>query len=334
MKKSTIYISEEIDNELATKVQVQIQEALNNGYEEIEFRVNSPGGSVVAGLNLYDTVIGLSTVKTTCKIYGVAASAATYVCLACDESYISSNSSFMIHEPVGGMFGDLQSLENDLEYFSNLRNQILAIYASKTGMTPEEIVEKWNPSWYMNANEAVEYKFVDYLVQDNIGETLLQNVQNKVENKDEVVEDASPVLSLKNLLKKTKDLITAPTKAEEFDNEAELKNKLDDIHSKFEALEAENKALREAMEGNKQEFQNKLQEIENERKALLEEIEKQKKLIDETVNQKVNAVISEMSVAEEEIVEPVNTIKSKSIKELYNEGGLDNVLDYLIARRK
>lgn len=330
MKKFTIYISEEIDNELATKVQVQIQEALNNGYEEIEFRVNSPGGSVVAGLNLYDTVIGLSTVKTTCKIYGVAASAATYVCLACDESYISSNSSFMIHEPVGGMFGDLQSLENDLEYFSNLRNQILAIYASKTGMTPEEIVEKWNPSWYMNANEAVEYKFVDYLVQENIGETLLQNVQNK----DEVDEDASPVLSLKNLLKKTKDLITAPTKAEEFDNEAELKNKLDDIHGKFEALEAENKALREAMEGNKQEFQNKLQEIENERKALLEEIEKQKKLIDETVNQKVNAVISEMSVAEDEIVEPVNTIKSKSIKELYNEGGLDNVLDYLIAKRK
>lgn len=332
MKKFTIYISEEIDSELAAKVQEQIQEAINGGYDVIEIRVNSSGGSVIAGLNLYDTVAGLTgTIKTVCKIYGVAASAATYMCLACDESYISANSSFMVHEPQGGLWGDLQSLENDLEYFSNLRNQILAIYSAKTGLTPEEIVAKWVPSWYMSAQEAVDYKFIDYIENANIAETMLQSVE--IKQIEQVENTGTPILSLKNLLKKTKELIVSPTTPDDYDSEHDLKNKLDDINAKFEILEAENKALKEALEGNKQEFQNQLEAINNERKSLLEEIQHQKDMIDSTVNHRVNAVIAGMGVSDDDTVDPVDSVKSKSIRDLYADGGLDNVLNHLISRR-
>lgn len=344
--KKTLYINGDIDNELAQSLQLQIDECIRNGVSEIEFRFNSNGGSVTSGLLIYDLISSLTDIKTTAYVYGVAASAATYGVLACDESSIAPNGQFMIHEPQGGIYGDIETIENDLEYFSGLRSQILAIYASKTGLTPDEIVEKWKPAWYMSANEAVEFKFIDKIAQglfSNMAvestETLAETPQNEnegVDIKNEIetdISDSGSIFSLKNIVKKCKELIKAPIK-DEHDDATELQNKLDDMVAKYETLENENKAIRESMEANVLELQNKLGELENERTTLYNLIEEQKKNIEQTISTEVNNRIAAMGYDEEELIEPSNKIVEVNIAEVVRNKGLDAALNLMIARKR
>ena len=342
--KSVIYINGEIDSELAQNLQLEIDRAIAEEINEIEFRFNSGGGSVTSGLLIYDLISSLSHIKTTAYIYGVAASAATYGVLACDESIIAPNGQFMIHEPCGGIYGDIETLENDLEYFAGLRNQILAIYAAKTGMTPEEIVGKWKPAWYMSANEAVENKFVDRVA----GSLMLNQADNELQDSPETPQieneakelteevgadmedsgDNSVIFSFKNIVKKCKELIKRPV-VDEYDEAAELKNKLEDAQSKYEALEAENKALKESMEANVAELKNELDKLELEKTELYNAIEEQKKNIEQTINNEVNTRIAAMGYDEEELAQPSNKLENTNIAEIVRKYGLDFALNYL-----
>lgn len=348
--KRTIYITGEITSALADSVQLEIDKCLAENVSEIEFRVNSPGGSVVAGLQLYDLVSGINNIKTTCYIYGLCASAATYCCLGVDESFIAPNARWMTHEPQGGLYGNIEELENDIEYFASLRNQILAIYCAKTGLDAEEIVAHWTPNWYMTAQEAVEFKFIDGIaagltnLADNEAETAPETLEEEKEGKDtpeesearvddsgeseEEVEETGAILSLKNLVRKCKEIIKRPV-VDEYDEAADLKNKLDDMSAKYEALEAENKSIKEAMEANVAELQNKLAEVENERTALYNAIEEQKKNIETTVSNQVNARIAALGYDEEELAQPTNTIENVNIADIARKYGLDFALNYL-----
>ena len=346
--KKVIYVNGEIDSELAQTLQLEIDSAIEEGVNEIEFRFNSGGGSVTSGLLIYDLISSLSNIKTSAYIYGVAASAATYGVLACDESSIAPNGQFMVHEPCGGLYGDIETLENDLEYFAGLRNQILAIYAAKTGMTPDEIVAKWKPSWYMSANEAVEYKFVDRVanalftnqaengVQDSPETPHIENEAKKLT--DEIgsdMEDSgddSVIFSLKNIVKKCKEIIKRPI-VDEYDEAADLQNKLNTMAAEYEALKLENQSIKDAMEANVAELKNKLAEVENERTTLFNAIEEQKKNIETTISNEVNARIAALGYDEEELADPVNTVEETNIADVVRNQGLDAAITLMINRR-
>lgn len=338
--KSVIYVNGEIDSEMCERVRQEIDTALNNGSTKITFKINSPGGSVVSALAMYDLISALH-IETEAFVYGISMSAATYLLVAADKAVATPSASIMIHPCSGGLYGTLKEIEADLEYFSSLQNRVLAIYASKTGKTPEEIEEIWEPAKYFNAQEAVDFGLIDEISLGGLVNQLENEAQDssetpQIENEakeltEEVeahVEDSGAIYTLKNLVRKCKEIIKRPV-VDEYDEAADLKNKLDDMAAKYEALEAENKSIKEAMEANVAELQNKLAEVETERTALYNAIEEQKKNIETTVSNQVNARIAALGYDEEELAQPTNTIENVNIADIARKYGLDFALNYL-----
>lgn len=343
--KREIYINGEIDGVLCENVRQEIDQVLAQGATKITFKINSPGGSVVSALAMYDMISALN-VETEAFVYGLCASAATYMLVAVDKAVASPSSTIMIHPCAGGLYGTLKEIEADLEYFASLQNRVLAIYASKTGKTAEEIEEIWEPAKYFTAEEALEFGLIDEIagvkltnIADNEPETLAETPQIENEAKELTEEpgsdvgDSGAIFSLKNIIRKCKELIKAPIK-DEYDEAADLKNKLDDMAAKYEALEAENKAIKESMEANVTELKNKLDELENERTELHNVIQKQKDEIETTINNKVNERIAAMGYDEDELVEPTNKVEEINVADMVRNNGLDYTLNYLVSRKK
>lgn len=356
--KNVIYVNDEITNELCESVRAQIDEALANGVSKIQFRINSPGGSVTSGLALYDLISALGTVETEAYVYGICMSAATYMLVACDKAVATPSASIMIHPCAGGLYGTIKDIEADLEYFCSLQNRVLALYASKTGKTPEEIEDIWEPAKYFSAEEALEFGLIDevgsalltnhapdelcsYKGAPDETETLAETPQNENEGEDKPDEigsdvgdsgDKSAIFSLKNIVKKCKEIIKRPV-VDEYDESAELQNKLDDLVAKYEALEIENKNIKDAMEANSTELNNKLNDLENERTELYHVIEEQKRNIEKTINTEVNNRIAALGYDDEELAEPSNKVEEINIRNIVQTQGLDAALNILVARK-
>lgn len=360
---STIYITDEIDGLVCENVRQQIDQALANGASKITFKINSPGGNVVSALAMYDMISALN-VETEAFVYGICMSAATYMLVAADKAVATPSASIMIHPCAGGLYGTLKEIEADLEYFASLQNRVLAIYASKTGLTAEEIEEIWEPAKYFTAEEAKEFGLIDEIaglgitnLADNETETCPETrdedeegkdtekddearvddseaKEDEEEKKEDVdLEDTGSIFSFKNLVRKCKQIIKRPV-VDEYDEAAELKNKIDDITAKYEALEVENKSIRDGFEANVIELKNKLDELEVERTALYNTIEEQKKNIEITINNKVNERIAALGYEEDELVEPTNKVEEINIADMVRNQGLDATLNYLVSRKK
>lgn len=338
-----ILIADEICNELVETVRSQIDGCIANGAQKITFKINSGGGSVVSGLALYDLISAINSVETEAYIYGVCASAATYPALACDKVVMLPMGTFMIHPCTGGLYGTIEQIEADLEYFASLQNRVLAIYASKTGKSPEEIAEIWNPAKYFTAKEAFEYGFIDEVPGYSLErtETAPETPQDENEGEDKPEEDGailedsgdkSVIFSLKNVLNKCKELIKRPV-VDEYDELADMQNKLTAMAADYEALQMENKTIKEAMEANVAELKNKLDELEAEKTDLYNVIEEQKKNIETTINNEVNNRIAALGYEEEDLIEPSNKIEEFSICDVVRKQGLDAALNILVARK-
>lgn len=342
--KSVIYVNGEIDSEMCERVRQEIDTALNNGSTKITFKINSPGGSVVSALAMYDLISALH-IETEAFVYGISMSAATYLLVAADKAVATPSASIMIHPCAGGLYGTLKEIEADLEYFSSLQNRVLAIYASKTGKTPEEIEEIWEPAKYFNAQEAVDFGLIDEIslsglvnqleneAQDSPETPEIENEAKELTEEDEArVDDSGAIYSLKNLVRKCKEIIKRPV-VDEYDEAVDLKNKLEDMTAKYEALEAENKSVKEAMEANVTELKNKLDELENEKTELYNAIQKQKDEIETTIANEVNSRIAALGYDEEELAQPSNKLENTNIAEMVKKYGLDFALNYLNSNR-
>lgn len=148
MKKS-FYFDSEISTELATALQ-QFIDSLETE-DEVTFYFNSNGGSVVAGMSMYDAIASMKQ-KTTADIIGMCASAATYPCLACDSVVMAKNATFMIHPVSGGLYGTVAEIERDLDFMSELEERMLAIYAAKAQyLTMDEIKNLVASTTYMSS---------------------------------------------------------------------------------------------------------------------------------------------------------------------------------------
>lgn len=126
--KKIYHIDKEISTELASAF-ADFAATLTED-DTLTLMVNSNGGSVTAGFALYDMVKGLPN-ETECNIIGCAASAATYVCLACDKVVMQPSATFMIHEVQGWIGGTPREIERDLAYMVSLQDRMIAMYAEK-----------------------------------------------------------------------------------------------------------------------------------------------------------------------------------------------------------
>lgn len=127
--------------------------------EEITLRIDSPGGSVFAGIGLYSY---LKDHKAKKKVYidGMCASIATVIAMAGDEIYMNNASQFMIHNPWTIAVGEAKELRYDAEVLDGLKDSIINAYMTKTKLTKEELEKAMDRSTYYKAEQALEAGFI------------------------------------------------------------------------------------------------------------------------------------------------------------------------------
>ena len=137
----------------------------DNPEKDIFLYINSPGGSVYAGLAIYDTMQFLrSPVNTYCM--GIAASMGSFLLAAGTKGkrYALPNSRIMLHQPSGGMQGTAADIEIQAKEILFLRERLNGIYAQNTGQTPQQINEDLDRDRFMSPNEAKEYGLIDNVI--------------------------------------------------------------------------------------------------------------------------------------------------------------------------
>lgn len=163
MMDRIIFLGVPIDDQVANIVTAQLLflESLDSK-KDILLYINSPGGSVYAGLGIYDTMQYVSPdVATICT--GLAASMGA-VLLCGGIKYKRSalkHARVMIHQPLGGAQGQASDIEITTRQILALRDELYEIIANHTGKTPEEIGQDSDRDYWMTAAEAKEYGLLD-----------------------------------------------------------------------------------------------------------------------------------------------------------------------------
>jgi ATP-dependent Clp protease protease subunit len=140
-----------------------------NPDKEIYFYINSPGGSVSAGMAIYDTMQFIKPdVSTLCV--GMAASMGAFLLAAGapGKRFALPNSTVMIHQPSGGFQGQVSDIERHAQYAINLKRRFIALMAKFTGRTPEQVELDHDRDRFLWAEEAQEYGLVDKVLQNRI----------------------------------------------------------------------------------------------------------------------------------------------------------------------
>lgn len=145
------------------KVNDLINQANN---EDLEVEINSGGGSVFAGSEIYTSLKSYSG-KVTTKVVGLAASAASVIAMAGDKIEISPTGQLMIHNASGGFGGDYRDMEKGAEILKNVNATISNAYRLKTGLSNEELLEMMNKETWLTPQQALEKKFVDEIMFTN-----------------------------------------------------------------------------------------------------------------------------------------------------------------------
>lgn len=125
----------------------------------VTLRINSPGGSVVDGFAIYNLLRERGGVST--KIDGLAASMASIVALAGDSVEIAANGMMMIHDPVGGAYGDSEDLRKMAEVLDKMKAGLVSAYVQKTGKSEAEVTAAMAEETWFTAQEAVAWGIAD-----------------------------------------------------------------------------------------------------------------------------------------------------------------------------
>jgi ATP-dependent Clp protease protease subunit len=161
-----IFLSDEVNDATASLVVAQLLylEAQDPD-KDISFYINSPGGSVTAGMAIYDTMNFIKCdVSTVC--IGMAASMGAFLLSAGTKGkrFALPNSEIMIHQPLGGAKGQATDIKIQAELILRTRDRLNAILAQNTGKTVEEIARDTERDNYMTAQQALEYGLVDKVI--------------------------------------------------------------------------------------------------------------------------------------------------------------------------
>jgi ATP-dependent Clp protease protease subunit len=165
LKERIVFISGEIDDDLANSVIAQLLylDSINN--EDISIYINSPGGSITSGMAIYDTMNFIkSDVSTICV--GMAASMAAFL-LSCGKKgkrFVLPNSEVMIHQPLGGVSGQATEIKIAAERILKLKEKLNRILSNNTNKDFDTISKDTERDYFMNSGEALEYGIVDKII--------------------------------------------------------------------------------------------------------------------------------------------------------------------------
>lgn len=158
-----IFISGEITDDTANTVVAQlIYLEAKDSSKDISIYINSPGGSVTAGMAIYDTMNYIKCdVSTICV--GLAASMGAFLLSSGTKGkrYVLPNSEVMIHQPLGGAQGQATDIVITANHIQKIKEKLTKILAENSGKPYEQVLKDCERDNYMSADEALEYGLVD-----------------------------------------------------------------------------------------------------------------------------------------------------------------------------
>jgi len=172
LRDRVIFLGSEIHDDVANVVVAQLLflEA-DDPDKDIHLYINSPGGSITAGLAIYDTMQFIrSDVHTTC--IGQAASMGAWLVAAGAKGKRTalSNARIMVHQPMGGARGQASDIDIQAREILKLRHRMNEILATHTGRGVEQIAMDTERDYYMSAEEAQDYGIVDVVTSQRVAE--------------------------------------------------------------------------------------------------------------------------------------------------------------------
>ncbi len=167
LKDRIIFLGEAVDEHTASLIVAQLLFLESEDSDkDINFYINSPGGSVTAGLAIYDTMQYIKPdVATIC--IGMAASMGAFLLSsgAKGKRYALPNAEIMIHQPLGGVQGQAEDIKIHAEWILKTRDKLNKILSENTGQDLERISKDTDRDNFMSAQEAVEYGIIDKVMK-------------------------------------------------------------------------------------------------------------------------------------------------------------------------
>ena len=167
LKDRVVFLGSEIDDQVANAVVAQLLFLeTDNPDADINLYINSPGGSVTAGMAIFDTMNYIKCpVRTVC--IGMAASMGAFLLMAGEKGkrLALPNSEVMIHQPSGGASGQATDVTIHAEWLLRTKNKMNGLMAQMTGQPLEKIAQDVERDHFMSAQEALEYGIIDEIYQ-------------------------------------------------------------------------------------------------------------------------------------------------------------------------
>lgn len=167
MMDRIIFLGTEVNDYTANVIQAQLLylDSSDPG-KDVSIYINSPGGSVYAGLGIYDTMQYISAdVSTICT--GIAASMAAVLLVAGQKGkrFALPHSRVMIHQPMGGAQGQASDMEITVREIRKLKDELYRIISEHSGQPLEKVEKDSDRDYWMTAKEALEYGMIDNILE-------------------------------------------------------------------------------------------------------------------------------------------------------------------------
>lgn len=164
-----IFLADQVTDQTASLVVAQmLYLEAKDPDKDIQLYINSPGGSISAGMAIYDTMQYIKCdVSTIC--IGMAASMGSFLLMAGAKGkrYSLPHSEIMIHQPLisGGLGGQATDIKIHADHIIRIRERMNRIYAERTGKTYEQVCEDTERDNFLTAQEALEYGLIDEVIE-------------------------------------------------------------------------------------------------------------------------------------------------------------------------
>ena len=167
LKERIIFLGTPLDEQIANLVTAQLLHLeAEEPDREISIYINSPGGSVTAGLGIYDTMQYInSPVSTICVGQAASMGALLLTAGSTGKRYALPNSRILIHQPLGGVQGQASDIDIQAREILRMREKLNKILSQKTGQTLKTIEKDTDRDNFMSADEAKSYGIIDEVIE-------------------------------------------------------------------------------------------------------------------------------------------------------------------------
>lgn len=176
-RERIIWLGSEVRDDMANEICAKILLlAAEDATKDIFLYINSPGGSITAGMAIYDTMQYVPNDIVTVGI-GMCASMGQFLLSSGTKGkrYATPNTRVLLHQPHGGFGGTASDVQTQAELIMSMKRQLASITAAQTGKTVEQIERDGDRDRWFTAQEALEYGFIDHIQEFAVSATGVGN---------------------------------------------------------------------------------------------------------------------------------------------------------------